>query len=348
MKIDDSSFIHKADSEGMLEDLATFPEQCREAIEIGRDHDLPIRDIDDRQVYVVGMGGSAIIGDLLNRLVDIPVRVTRNYTLPASAQPGDLLIAVSYSGNTEETLSGLRDGVNRGLTVLCLSTGGKMQQYCTTQNIQFVSIPAGHQPRASTGYMLFPLLQMFKEAGITGPVNFDQVIDKFEALSDEWRAETQLASNKAKNLANTLKGRLPLIYGTADNTEVVAYRWKTQINENAKQPATWNVFPELNHNETVGYELMTKIAQNSTVVLLKNGLEHNRNSLRMDIIEEIFEEENVDFETVSAPQGDKYTKILGQMYLGDFVSTYLALLNKVDPSSVKLIESFKQKMKEQG
>ncbi|MFW6111439.1 MAG: bifunctional phosphoglucose/phosphomannose isomerase [Candidatus Bipolaricaulota bacterium] len=348
MVLDDKRRMGELDPEGMIEDLDTFPSQCEEAVSIGREKELPF-DFDrfDR-VVVTGMGGSGIVGDLLSRLVDLPVDSNRGYRLPKRTRSDDLLIAISYSGNTEETLSALRDGLRRGMRVVCLSTGGKMEDFCRRELVPLVKFPTGHQPRASTGYMLFPLLKIFDKAGLAGTVDLYGLIEKIRDLAETWNSGVETKDNPPKRLAREFEGKIPIIYGTKGNTEVVAYRWKTQINENAKQPAFWNLFPELNHNETVGYELGSELMEKGKVIVLKNGMELERNRLRMEIMEELFSDEGIEYSVVKAPEGDKFTRIIGQIYFGDYFSTYLALLNRVDPSPVRLIESFKSRLKEAG
>lgn len=348
MVLDDKNNIAELDPEGMIEDLDTFPSQCEEAVSIGRKKELPFDFEEFDRVVVTGMGGSGIVGDLLSRLVDLPVDSNRGYYLPGKTRSDDLLIAVSYSGNTEETLSALRDGLRRGMKVVCLSTGGKMVDFCRRESVPLIQIPTGHQPRASTGYMLFPLLEIFDEAGLAGTLDLDKLIEEIKNLAETWNSEVETKDNPPKRLAREFKRKIPIVYGTKGNTEVVAYRWKTQINENAKQPGFWNVFPELNHNETVGYELGSELMENGKVIMLKNGMELERNKLRMEIMEDLFSDEGIEYSVVRAPEGDKFTRIIGQIYFGDYFSTYLALLNQVDPSPVRLIESFKSRLKEDG
>ncbi|MCF7889980.1 bifunctional phosphoglucose/phosphomannose isomerase [Candidatus Bipolaricaulota bacterium] len=348
MNLDNSEQIEEMDPQGMVEDLDTFPDQCREAVSIGEEIRLPFDLEKFDRALVTGMGGSAIVGDLLSRLLDFPVETNRGYHLPKTARPDDLLIAVSYSGNTEETLSALRDGQRRGMRSLCLSTGGKMESYCSRRSVSLVKIPTGHQPRASTGYMLFPLLKLFDEAGLAGTIDFPRLLDEIEGMTDSWNSSVPTERNEPKKLAEAFAGKVPIIYGTKGNTRVVAYRWKTQINENAKQPAFWNVFPELNHNETVGYQLGSELMDNGKVVMLKNGLDLEKNELRMEIMEDIFRDEGIDYGLARAPKGDKFSKVIGQVYFGDYFSVYLALLNEVDPSPVKLIENFKSRLKKKG
>jgi len=348
MILDEPNEINELDPQGMVEDLDTFPEQCREAVSIGAEKDLPFAIDGFDRIVVTGMGGSAIVGDILSRLIDLPVMTNRGYYLPDSVDGSDLLLAISYSGNTEETMSALRDGLRRGMNSVCLSTGGKMEDFCRERSLPLVKIPTGHQPRASTGYMLFPLLKLFSEAGLAGTVDFEALLQDIEELKEKWNSTVKTKKNPAKKLAKEFTGKVPIIYGTKGNTKVVAYRWKTQINENAKQPGYWNVFPELNHNETVGYELGSQIMENGKAIMLKNGLELERNQLRMEIMEDLFEDEGIDYSLVRAPDGDKFTRVIGQIYFGDYFSVYLALLNDVDPSPVELIESFKKRLKEAG
>ena len=348
MILDNQEEIEELDPEGMVKDLDTFPDQCREAVSIGEAAHVPFDISRFDRALVTGMGGSGIVGDILTRLLDFPVQSNRGYHLPRTARPGDLLVAVSYSGNTEETLSALEDGKRRGMNAICLSTGGKMEDYCTRESIPLVKIPTGHQPRASTGYMLFPLLKLFDRAGLSGTIDFEQLIGNIERMNESWASSVPVDGNEPKRLAKEFSGKVPIIYGTKGNTRVVAYRWKTQINENAKQPAFWNVFPELNHNETVGYQLGSELMENGKVIMLENGLELERNRLRMEIMEDMFEAEGIDYNLARAPEGDKFTKIVGQIYFGDYFSVYLALLNEVDPSPVELIEYFKSRLKKKG
>ncbi|MBS3813039.1 bifunctional phosphoglucose/phosphomannose isomerase [Candidatus Bipolaricaulota bacterium] len=346
MILNDTLKMKEMDPQGMLEDLDGFPEQCQEAVSIGRELDVPLDISQYDRLIVTGMGGSAIAGNLLERLVDLPVITNRGYKLPNYVTGDDLLLGISYSGNTEETLAALEDGISRGMKAACLTTGGKMERLCNREAVPLIKIPTGHQPRASTGYILFPLLELLREEGLAGTLDLDGLIDDLTEMREAWGSEVGLEDNASKRLAEEFDGKVPIIYGTKYNTEAVAYRWKTQVNENAKQPAFWNVFPELNHNETVGYEMTDTLMENGKALILTNGFDSSRNEKRMRIIQEIFEGEGIPFAKNVAPQGDKFTEILGQVYFGDYFSVYLALLNGSDPSPVRLIEDFKKKLKE--
>lgn len=340
-ELDDRAFLTKYDSEGMIFVLDRFVDQCKEAIETGERFDFPGIDSID-QVIVCGMGGSAMAGEIAKRFAQIPLFVNRSYDLPVFIDRHTLLVAISYSGNTAETLSSLDQGIGRYASILCISSGGKMGEISKAQGIPLLKIPSGYQPRAAMGHLALPLLVTLSRVGLLediGPwVTLLQELDRVRARCT---ATVPIEENPAKRLAHTLSGRIPLIYGTVDNTDLVAMRWKTQINENAKQPAFWNVFPELNHNEIlalVGADLLA----NQYVLLLQNGYDLPENCNRVEIMMALFEKNKVPFTEVKAEGESELAQVLSQIYLGDYVSYYLALLNEVDPTPVVLIEEFKQ------
>ena len=335
----------RLDREGMLDDLDNFPRQVEEAIEIGKESKGIIDGYNFDNVCVTGMGGSAIVGDLLSKFIYPRTIVNRSYSLPEGIEKKDLLIAVSYSGNTEETLSALREGLEKDMSIVCISTGGKLKDLCEENLLPFVQIPKGYQPRASTGYMLFPLLEIFLSQGLAKDYDRGRLITRLKELSELYGSDKTLENNPAKQLSVDLYGKVPLVYGTEKNTKAVSYRWKTQFNENSKQPAFWNVFPELNHNETVGYELSNTLMGNAIVLILKNGLENERNELRIEVMKKILKENDITFRIIENTEGESIERIIGQIYYGDYVSNYLALLNEEDPSPVELIEKFKKEMK---
>ncbi|MFQ5794402.1 MAG: bifunctional phosphoglucose/phosphomannose isomerase [Candidatus Bipolaricaulia bacterium] len=335
------------DSQGMLGILKRFPEQCRTALGIGARFQIPEglkTGIDE--IIVLGMGGSGITGDLIKRFAIRPVSVCRNYQLPEFADDHTLLLAVSYSGNTEETLSALQDGLQRGGQVICISSGGELQRICEREGLPFIKIPAGLQPRAALGYLSLPLLWVCTQLGMTSiPADaLEQLVETLEQMAGELGPSVPNAENPAKSLAKELLGQVPLIYGTADNTDVVAQRWKAQLNENSKQPAFWNFLPELNHNEITGLTLMEKLMPNATVILLCNDYDFDRNRRRIEIMKSILYDHGIPLQQIQAEGDSEVAQIYSQIYLGDFVSVYLAILNEIDPTPVEIIEAFKREM----
>lgn len=339
-KTEDMLFDARYDKSRMIDTIDSFDDQCREAIEIGESLSFPEKGQIDK-VVICGMGGSAMAGDVARRFAKVSILVNRNYTLPKFVDAKTLLVAVSYSGNTAETISSLRGGIDRGLQSLCIASGGKIEQIARENDIPFLQVPAGFQPRAATGYLALPLLVILSRLGLVAGV--DQWEDMFSALAQVKKACTGSVppvENAAKKLARTLHGRVPIIYGTAGNTDLVAMRFKTQINENAKQPAYWNAFSELNHNEILAL-VKSDLLANQHIVLLKNSYDHPENRIRMEIMTGLFEEHNVPHTTITAQGETELAQILSQIYFGDYASYYLALTNKLDPTPVELIEKFK-------
>ncbi|MCI2424664.1 bifunctional phosphoglucose/phosphomannose isomerase [Candidatus Acetothermia bacterium] len=340
-KLADSSFDQRSDCQQMLAVLARFPEQCRAALAIGAAFELPqIGEIN--KIVICAMGGSALAGEVVKRFATVPVFVHRNYSLPSYVDELTLLIAVSYSGNTAETLSALNTGLKRRIAVLCLSSGGALKEIAQRESLPYLQIPAGYQPRAAVGYLSLSLIRLLSQSGVVAGVDrLDSLADELTQIDTRCNPTRAIAENPAKKMAAKLAGKIPLIYGTQDNTEVVALRWKAQINENAKQPAFWNLFPELNHNEIEGL-IKRDLLPNQEILLLRNDYDRAENIARIEIMKTLFGNYGISFTEINASGETEIGQIFSQIYLGDYVSVYLGLLNGVDPTPVPLIEEFKQ------
>jgi len=331
------------DNQGMIEVIDRFGSQCAEAIERGNGFTLPEMGRIDK-VIVCGMGGSAMAGDIARRFSRVPLSVNRSYTLPAFVDRQTLLVAISYSGNTAETLSSLTQGLETGASVLAISSGGKLEEISKAHGIPFLKIPSGYQPRAAMGHLALPLLVVLSKLGLLNETgSWEALLQGLDQVRDRCTFSVPAAENPAKRLAHTLSGRVPVIYGTVDNTDLVAMRFKTQINENAKQPAFWNVFPELNHNEILAL-VRSDLLANQYILLLQNDYDLKENRVRMEIVTGLFEKNNVPFTVLGAEGKSELAQVLSQIYFGDYVSYYLALLNEVDPTPVTLIEEFKKEL----
>jgi len=342
-KLDNKTVLANYDKAGMLRILDGFPGQCQEAIKLGNNFD-PHLPYGIKQVVICGMGGSAMAGEVARHFSQIPLFVNRSYDLPPFTDRHTLLIAVSYSGNTAETISALQSGIEKGAFAFCLSSGGEIGRIANTHGLPLLKIPTGYQPRAALGYLAISLVTTLIKAQILKDIGRREAL--FSELS---RVRTQCAhtvgatTNPAKELARHLFGKFPLIYGTVDNTDLVAMRWKTQINENAKQPAFWNAFPELNHNEILSM-VKGEYAHSLFVILLENHYDKQENLLRMQIMQSLFKDHSVGFRKVTASGETELAQLISQIYFGDYVSFYLALLNEVDPTPVALIEEFKKEL----
>ena len=319
------------DSQNMLQTIKDFPNQCREALSLPKG--LSISN-DIGNIVVAGMGGSAIGGDLLKSYLSdakIPVYVSRGYKLPSFVNENSLVFAVSYSGNTEETLSSLKDAKEKNAQIVGITSGGKLAIECK----KVVKIPSGFQPRAALGYLFFPMLGVLHNSKIARVKNED-VNEMLGILK-----HTDGFNDYAQKLAKNLKDKIPVIY-SSEAFGAVAMRWKTQINENAKMPAFYNVFSEMNHNEIAGYKGMDR---NFAAVIIRDKHDNERIKKRMDVCKEIMES-RINVEEVETQGNSLLARMFSAIYLGDFVSYHLALWNRVDPGPVDIIEKMKRKIAE--
>ncbi|MBL7054641.1 bifunctional phosphoglucose/phosphomannose isomerase [Candidatus Woesearchaeota archaeon] len=319
------------DSQNMLETIEDFPRQCREALELPRGETIS-RGFTN--IIVTGMGGSAIGGDLLKSYMHnskIPVFVNRDYKMPNFVDESSLVFAVSYSGNTEETVSAAQDAVERKAKVIGITSGGKLVDICE----KIIKVPSGYQPRAALGYLFFPMLGILHNSGAINVKN-----SELNEMLNILKKKEEFKKN-AEELAKKLREKIAVIY-SSELLMPAAYRFKTQINENAKMPAFFNVFSEMNHNEINAFKGMDR---KFTAILIKDAQDNERIQKRMDICREIMEE-RIDVEEISGQGEYLLSRLFSAIYLGDFVSYYLAILNRTDPSPVEVIERLKKQLVE--
>jgi len=333
----------------MADLIERFPAQVEEAWRIGREAPVQLDVAGIQNVIIQGMGGSAIGGDLVRSLVqeesEIPVIVHRDYGLPAFVDGNTLLIAASYSGNTEETLSGFEAALETGARKLVMTTGGKLAQLAEKSGIPVFKIEYKAQPRAALGFSFIPALGVMQKLGFIGDKSADvaETVAVLEQLSAKLDEKSAGKANPAKQLAQRLYGNLPVIYGAGIAAEA-AHRWKPQINENGKAWAFYEVFPELNHNATVGYPLPKEVASGIRVIMLRSPTYNARVRLRYEVTAGLLKQAGVAYEHVDAAGNSPLAQMVSLVMIGDFVSYYLAILYGVDPSPVKAISYLKEQM----
>ncbi len=335
----------------MYELIYQFPSQFEDALNIIEGAKLPDWDTNQiKNIVVAGLGGSAIGGDLvrsyLTEKFNIPFFICRNYTLPNFVNEYSLVFISSYSGNTEETLSAYDDAQRRKAKILAFSSGGKVKEKSLQHKITWVNIPKGFPPRAALGYSFVPILAMLERRGFIQGEK-EQIKKTKELLSSnrsKYRIESKVQENLAKRIALELHQKLPIIYASTDHFDAVSTRWKGQICENAKMLAFNNVFPEFNHNELVGWKILSEYRDDLIVVILKDRNDHPRIKRRMEIVRGIIDKEKVRVIEVESSGETLLSRIFSLIQLGDFVSFYLAILNKEDPTPVKVIDFLKNKL----
>lgn len=350
LDLNNTEEIKANDPSDMLGALWNLPEQCEEALAIGRKVDIPSDFSDITAIVVTGLGGSAIGGDFLrlfvNDRVSVPVVVNRDYTLPKFIDNKTLVFAVSYSGNTEETLSAYSQAREQGAKIVALTNGGKLRELAEKDGYPVIVVPAGISPRAATGYLLVPTLAVLEKLGLTGDLSQEigEMVNTLRNIREQINPGIAVEQNQAKQIAQKLFNKIPVIWAASGNTEVVATRWKGQINENAKAPAYWNIFPELNHNEIVGFEEPVDVLKNIEVIILRDKEDHPRVQLRMDTSKDIIKNTVSGITEVWSEGKGRLARMFSLTYIGDYVSVFLATLYGIDPTPVKNIDYLKNKL----
>lgn len=341
--------INQFDSKGMRNLILNFPKQVEEAIGIGMASKVKLNTKKIEHIVVSGLGGSAIGGDLLRAYYadkcDVPVIVNRHYYFPEFVGKNTLLIISSYSGNTEETTASYKDAIKRKAKIFCITSGGEVEKIAKKHRHPHIKIPGGFPPRAALGYSFFPTLIALSKLGFIKDQKKEikETLALLNTLSARY-SNHDAADNLALNLASKLHGKLPLIYSAADKFDTVNTRWRGQITENAKTLAFGHVFPELNHNEIVGWEVLKDIMKNIHVVILRDKDDYKRVQLRMNITKGIIGEFAGGITEVYSEGKSLLTRMFSLLYLADWLSFYLAMLNGVDPSPVKKIDFLKEEL----
>jgi len=341
--------IKQYDKSNMRKLLIEFPKQVEDAVRIGKRFNVPFKGTDISNIVVCGLGGSAIGGDLLRSYLSdelrIPFAVNRHYFLPDYVDEKTLVIVSSYSGNTEETIASHLDAKKRRAKVLCISSGGETAKMAKKFKHPIITIPKGFPPRAAIGYSFFPMLVTLNKLKLIK--SKDKEIKETIALIKK-RARLYSAQNDrnpAFQLAKQLYMKLPVIYSSADKFDVVNLRWRGQISENAKQLAFGNVLPEMNHNELVGWKVLRRMMEEDFVaVFLRDKQEHERVKIRMEITKGIIEQYASKVVEVYSEGKSLLARIFSLIYFGDWISYYLAILNGIDPTPVKVIDYLKNEL----
>lgn len=352
MDLDDPQEIASLDSTDVLGAIERFAEQCREAWAIGR----AVRDLPDaggvESVVVLGMGGSGISGDVVQTLVEprlpVPFRTIRGYgPLPEWVGRNTLVFAVSYSGYTEETLATFEEAHDRGARAVAVSSGGRLAELAASYGVAHVRVPADLQPRVSLGFLTLPILAVLVEIGFVPDFSDDveEAIDTLATIGKRCGRDARLDENSAKQLARSLHGKVPVIYGGEGLGGVAAYRFKCDINEYAKAIAYSNVVPELDHNELESWSSLDELTKdNFVVVLLRDSGEHERVALRLDLTRDLIEKHVADVVELRSEGTSALARLLSLVMITQLAAIYQGLANGIDPGPVHVLEGLKQQL----
>lgn len=326
----------------MYELIDAFPQQLKEALETGRKAQLKAPDGPYTNVVVTGLGGSGIGGRIAAQLVAAeaicPIEVYSNYYLPAYVGKGSLVIACSYSGNTEETIAAMEQALAKGARVCVVTSGGKMLEMAKAKGLDHIVIPGGNPPRTMLAYSLTQQFFVLRHYGIIT----SDLVPAISAAADMLAADKSSIQAAAKELTEKLFGKRLVIYSEA-STEAVSIRFRQQVNENSKELCWHHAIPEMNHNELVGW---AGGKDDIAVVIFRHKADHERSQIRMEINKEVFRKYTPHIHDVWS-QGD--SAIARQLYLinlGDWVSYYWAEKKDVDPTEIAVINMLKGKLAE--
>jgi glucose/mannose-6-phosphate isomerase len=348
MNLDDRVALERADPHAAHAALAGFPAQCRAARALAVPPPPVAR---PRAIVLAGMGGSAAGADLVAACgaerLDVPIVVHRGYGLPAAAGPAALVLASSYSGDTVETVSALETALRRGAPAAAIASGGALAALAERHALPLVRVPGGLMPRMALGYLLFPALALLAAAGapVATAGEIDEAIEVVDGLVAECRPERPAALNDAKRLARELGGRLPAVYG-GPLTGGVAYRWKTELEENAKTLALAGALPEVQHNEIEAWR--APAARGVHAVLLRDAGEPPEVAQRFAILRDMLGPAAGGVSEAWSRGHGPLARLLSLACLGAWVSYYLALLRSVDPWAVPALDEVKRRVRDGG
>ncbi len=340
--LDDLKYIHQRDGQDAL---GIAEKQWRQ---LGHDFEVPKIEGDFSSVVYAGMGGSALAA-LISRSwpgYKLPFEICRQYDIPAYASDKTLFIAASYSGSTEETVSALEQAEKQGCRIVVIAGGGKLQEIAGQKGHPFILLPKAEQPRYAVLYNLKALVTVLEAAGL---VNADQASSQMaqaaEFLKDsvaDWLPTLPTSQNPAKKLALEMAGKSPVVYA-GPLMAPAAYKWKIGFNENAKNVAWWDEYPEFNHNEFIGWS-SHPVEKLYGVIDLRSSFEHPRIQKRFELSDRLLSGKRPAAHAVQAQGDTLLEQLLWTINYGDFVTIYLALLNNVNPGPVDLVEKFKKEL----
>jgi glucose/mannose-6-phosphate isomerase len=352
--LDDVKAIDRLDSLGVLAAVEDFAGQVEKGWALG----ASVAGLPDAvgldSLVVLGMGGSAAAGDAVGALTEprfpLPFVVHKGYDpLPEWVGRNTLAIAISYSGNTEETLAAFEDAHARGARLISISSGGRLGEFASEFGAAHLEISDGMQPRAALGILMLSLLSVLQRMGLVRSFD-DDVAASVSHLSDmvsRCDSRSKAVSNPAKDLALRLEGKVPVIYGGRGVGLAIARRFKSDINEYAKLPAFFNELPEMDHNEICGW---SEVAARPpyAAVLIRDQVDPPRLNARFDITRRIIREAKADVVEIATEGDRRLIRLLSTLYVTQLTAIYLAILRNVDPGPVEAIDRIKRELEAEG
>jgi len=342
--------MYSVDKSNFKRFLKGFHKQIAESSSMVKKAELSLDSSKIKNLLYIGMGGSAIAGDLIKDILfdnlKVPTNVIRGYLSPAYCTAETLVIVSSYSGNTEETLSAVKSAADKGAQIIALTSGGTLKDLAKKNRWSCIVIPEGYQPRQALGYLFFSLYHVLGKAGLLS--YYEEDLKSLVNVAKQWAKANDYPNSSMSvlpfDVANKIQNKIPIIYSSAPLLRTVGVRWRNQMNENAKSMAFSNAFPELNHNEIVGWECETNLGKNFIVILLENEDPHPRIKKRIEITKKVIRKKGVEVIDIYSAGKTPLEKVFSLIVLGDWVSYYLALAYKKDPIEIDNINYLKSEM----
>ena len=342
-------FKKKFDISNMYDAIVGFPEQIKTGFSI-MENWIPQHEYSNiNNILILGMGGSAIGGDVTRVLIqnecEIPILVNRSYNIPKWVNEKTLVLASSYSGNTEETLSAFYKCSQAGAIIIAMTTGGRLEMLAQNNNLDYTVLPVGLQPRAALGLSVSITLIMLNKLGFASDSIIEELYFSFEKLTKLCDELSDCDDeNPAVILANEIHSMCPIIYGSEDLTWVAALRFRGQLEENAKMLAFHHNIPEQNHNEIEGWSCHPDLLATKCIIWLKDSDDHPRSLARMEVTAKILDDKAGKQVEITESGRSPLIRLLKMIHFNDWVSYYAALFNNVDPTPVDEITKLKEEL----
>ena len=346
--LDDADLRTRIDPKRMWSLIEAFPDHIEAASQTVKNLFFTPSAEKPSSVVITGLGGSAISGDLARAAagdsIKLPFFVNRDYHIPPFVNASTLVIACSYSGYTEETLSAYTQAKKAGADIVCITSGGLLAEFAERDSFPVIPLPDGLPPRAALGHALPALLGVLQAKKIIPDMGDDikEAVGELRTLREKLRPETPTETNNAKKLAEMLYQTIVAVYGSSAIMEAAAYRWRSQIAENAKNLAFHHAIPEMNHNELEGWLCPECELKNVGVVFLRDEEDHPQVKKRFDLTFKAIEGKGFCIAEIEGFGKSRLSRILTVVYFGDYTSLYMAYLNQRDPTPVTVIDDFKK------
>lgn len=322
--------------------IQNFPNNLLQALEIANENPLRKSYSQFNNILICGLGGSGIGGKLvagwLANELDIPVNFCQDYTLPKYVNNKTLVIASSYSGDTEETLSAVEQANAKGAAIIAITSGGKLAEFCKKHNYEFILVPGGNPPRTQLAFSIVQLTHIFSQLGMIKK----DTINQFEVAAALLKTEEVAIHAEAKRLAEFIQGKELIIYSDAKD-EAIAIRARQQFNENSKILCSHHVIPEMNHNELVGWAGGTA---NHAVLFLHTGDVHPQNNKRFAFSRSVIESKTQHIYDLEVISGSNIVRSLYLIHIIDWASYFLAEMREVDAVEIGVINKLKSSLTE--